>query len=224
MRVARSASGERPGPPAGQDLREAVEWRDGAGWFGFSWCHSRPPLSPNTRMCRPCSAPAAELVTHIEPRAPPAKRSSRCGVVVHLPARHRAAELGGELDELEPGDEAREMVGMGADVAEHQRRRRPVPARSASSRPDPVGLGLAARWPWMYSTWSWRMRAERAAPDHRPGVAHHRIAGVVVGRAEHEAAASHSLDQVERVGERRGERLVADHVEAPCDGVRAPAG
>ena len=55
--------------------------------------------------------------------------------------------------------------------------------------------------------------AELARRDPLARLAHHRKAGVVVGQPEHEAGAPHGLDQVERVVEVGGQRLVADHVD-----------
>ena len=56
--------------------------------------------------------------------------------------------------------------------------------------------------------------AELARLDPRARLAHHRMAGVVVGQAEHEAGAAHGPHEVERVVERGGQRLVADDVDA----------
>ena len=56
--------------------------------------------------------------------------------------------------------------------------------------------------------------AERARLDPLARLAHHREARVVVGQAEHQARAPDRLDQVERVRDRGGHRLVADHVDA----------
>ena len=85
---------------------------------------------------------------------------------MHLPSGHGAAELGRDLAQLEPGDEGGQMMGVGADVAEHQGRaallghEAPVGGRVA------IGLVSAASWPWMYSTCSCRIGAELAALHH----------------------------------------------------------
>ena len=57
-------------------------------------------------------------------------------------------------------------------------------------------------------------RAELARADPLARLAHQRVAGVVVGQAEHEAGAPHRPHQVERVVDRGRHRLVADHVDA----------
>ena len=62
-------------------------------------------------------------------------------------------------------------------------------------------------------------RAERAVPDHGAGVADQGIARVVVGDAEDEAARLDPPDQVLRVRELGGQRLVADHVQAGLERV-----
>ena len=59
-----------------------------------------------------------------------------------------------------------------------------------------------------------RDRAELARAHPLARLAHQRVAGVVVGQAEHEAGAPHRPHQVERVVDRGGHRLVADHVDA----------
>ena len=109
---------------------------------------------------------------------------------MHLPPRHHAAELGRDLGQLEPDDEAREMMGMGADVAEHQRcaaqlgHEAPVGGRLA------VGLGRPGEIALDVLHMQLADRPELAALHHGAGVAHHRIAGVIVGQAEYQAAAS----------------------------------
>ena len=57
-------------------------------------------------------------------------------------------------------------------------------------------------------------RAQLARADPLARLAHQRVAGIVVGQAEHEAGAAHRPHQVERVVDRGGHRLVADHVDA----------
>ena len=152
-------------------------------------------------MCSPCSAPAAELVTHIEPRAGPAKRSSRWAKSAIGRPGSDGADLGRHRGELEPGDEARQMVRVGPDVAQHQRggalRGVEAPVRGGI----PVGLGRPREVALDVLDVDLADRAERAVPHHRAGVADHRVAGVVVGQAEHAAARPHPPHQIERVVE-----------------------
>jgi hypothetical protein len=107
------------------------------------------------------------------------------GVVGDLSARHRATELGCDLTELEAGDVGGEMVGVGADVAQHQgrpalrRREAPVGRRIA------IGFGRGGEVALDVLDVELADGAERAGPHHGPGVAHHRIAGVIVCGAEH---------------------------------------
>ncbi len=49
---------------------------------------------------------------------------------------------------------------------------------------------------------------------HRPRLSDHRIAGVVVGQHEERIGLGRHLRQLLRLGQRRGQRLVADHVDA----------
>ena len=63
-------------------------------------------------------------------------------------------------------------------------------------------------------------RAELAGRDHLARLPHQRMAGVVVREAEDEPARAHHLLQRQRVVERAGQRLVADHVDARLRGMR----
>jgi hypothetical protein len=70
---------------------------------------------------------------------------------------------------------------------------------------------------------------ELARRHHVAGLSHHGIAGVVVGQAENQPGPPHRLDQVERVLQAVGHRLVADDVDAAIeegarDGVMAVVG
>ena len=56
--------------------------------------------------------------------------------------------------------------------------------------------------------------ADPARFDLGPRLAHHGIAGIGVGDAEEAAAALYGLDQVAGLGQRRRQRLVANHVDA----------
>ena len=93
----------------------------------------------------------------------------------------------------------------------------PPPDCAGSVRQDacfcPVSSSLVVSQSCGYSTWTTRMVP--SSPAHpRARLAHHRVAGVVVGQPEHQTGAPHGVDQVERVVDRGGHRLVADHVDA----------
>ena len=107
---------------------------------------------------------------------------------------------------------------MGADVAHHQR-------RAAALRVEAPGQGAARRRVAFMRFAALHVLdlnqadgAELSGIDHRPGLPHHRVAGVVVGQAEHDAGGLHPRVQCLRFGECVGHRLVADHVEAEIDG------
>ena len=57
-------------------------------------------------------------------------------------------------------------------------------------------------------------RAELPGQYHLARLAYHRVGGKSVGDAEDEAARPCPFGEVERISERRGQRLVADHVDA----------
>ena len=59
--------------------------------------------------------------------------------------------------------------------------------------------------------------ADVAVADHGARLPDHREAGVVEGVAEDDAGSADAADEIERVVEIGGERLVADHVEAALD-------
>ena len=58
------------------------------------------------------------------------------------------------------------------------------------------------------------MAAQFPIRYHLPGLPHHGISRVIVGQTKDQAGATHGLGQIERVGQRGGERFVADHVDA----------
>src|SRR2546425_12484166 len=59
--------------------------------------------------------------------------------------------------------------------------------------------------------------AQLAGRHHLARLTHHRVARVIVRDAEDEPGAPYRLHEVERVLDRRGHRLVADHVDAPVE-------
>ena len=136
------------------------------------------------------------------------------GVVVDESVGHDVADLRGDGADLESGDEAQQVVRVGADVTHHQRR--PTLDRVVAPRQCTLGIGVAFGGLAALHVFDLDQLdlAELAVGDHGPGLTHHRIARVVVGQAEHEAGVADGGNDVGRLGERVGERFVADHVES----------
>jgi hypothetical protein len=144
------------------------------------------PRTPDTRSRRQFSTPAAAWVTQNEPRAPLSNRSSRPGVVVDETVGHDVADLGGDLGDLEAGDEPDQVVGVGADVADHERRPAPNGVVAPGERTVGVGVALGRLAALHVLDLDQLELAELTVGDHRPRLADHRVPGVVVGQAEHE--------------------------------------
>ncbi|MNL25655.1 hypothetical protein D3C87_1471430 [compost metagenome] len=121
------------------------------------------------------------------------------GVVVELAARHKTVEIGGKLFQLQPGDEGAEIIGMRADVA----------GRAAGARAGRIGAPgrlLLARLLDILRQPVLRIfhlhqpdRADVAVLNHLARLAHHRIAGVVVGEHEQCIAVVGRLLQLLRI-------------------------
>jgi hypothetical protein len=105
-------------------------------------------------------------------------------------------------------------MGVGADVAQDQRCAALLGREAPARRRIAVGFGRGREVALDVLDVELADGAERPAFHLRAGVPDHGVAGVVVGQAEHAPARAHALDQVESIGKGRGERLVADHVEA----------
>ena len=112
------------------------------------------------------------------------------------------------------GDEAGEIVGVGADVAERSRRGRCAPGRCASRLLLAGVLKRRGEPVLRIFDLDHAELAELAGGDHLARLPDHRIAGVVVGQAEDSPVRSDRLARGQRVVERGGERLVADDVDA----------
>ena len=131
-------------------------------------------------------------------------------VVVGLAAGHDGADVGRHLVHLQPGDEAQQLVGVGADVAHHQRcaAARRVGFPGGAARP---GLGAAALHVFHLHQAD---VAQLAVGHHGARLAHQRVAAVVVGQAKHPAGVLHALAQLLGLGQGVGHGLVADDVKA----------
>ena len=110
---------------------------------------------------------------------------------------------------------------MGADVADRSRRRPTAPDRCATSACFwPVCLERLGQ-PVLRVLDLHDADRARARPSATicPRLPHHRIAGVVVGQDEERARLSRpARASFLRVGQRRGQRLVADHMDAALAG------
>ena len=177
--------GAGPGAAAGEEPLRLAEGRE-------PQVVRVPPAPTRSRPCRRRRAGAARSRCRSPPgctRASPAPRPrSAAGRGRCRPRRRpgtKAWRSAAELLELQPGDEAREVEGVGADVADA--------AAGAGARRigPPLGL-LLARWPRPASPASpGRTRPARrgSSPSspvahHRPRLPDHRVAGVVVGEDE----------------------------------------
>ena len=97
----------------------------------------------------------------------------------------------------------------------------PAPERAGSVRQPacfgPVSSTGVASQSWAYSTCTTRIWPSRPVGDHGARLPDHRVAGVVVGEHEERVRLGRRLLQPLRLGERRGQRLVADHVDAALE-------
>ena len=94
----------------------------------------------------------------------------------------------------------------------------PAPERAGSVRHSaclwPVVSILVVSQSCTYSAWMSRIVAELALLHHLARLPHHRIAGVVVREREDLAGFFDELGELLRLPQRRGQRLVADDVDA----------
>jgi len=139
------------------------------------------------------------------------------GVVIELAAFDEAGQIGAELAQLQTGNEARKIVGMGADIADTTagtgalRIGAPIRlflARSLQPFGQPV-LGIFH----LYDA----EIAKRALGHHLPCVPDHRIAGVVIGNSEDAATFRRQFREAFRFLQGRGQRLIADHMNASLE-------
>ena len=133
------------------------------------------------------------------------------GVVIDTPAGDKALQVGGELGKRQARDEIGEVEGMGADIACRTTRTR---ARRIGA---PIGLFVVdlMRQP-ILGVFNLHQPniAQIAGLHHGFGLADHRIASVVVGQGKHYARGFGGFGQLFRLRQRRGQRFVADHMDA----------
>ena len=136
------------------------------------------------------------------------------GVVVELAAVHKSRQISADLVHLLAADEARQVFGVGADVAQRT-------TRSGLRRVHaPRGLLLARGFqrgaqPVLHVLGVHQADfAQIARRHHGPGLARHGVAAVVVGQRKQAVAGAHAGHQRLRVSQCRGQRLVANHVDA----------
>ena len=117
--------------------------------------------------------------------------------------------------DVHPGGKTRQVLRVTADRAHHQREaaslRVEYPLEAIGARRVFQLRGHAALDVFdLYQTQS----AQRAVLHERADMARHRVRGVAMGDAEHAVAGPHAPREILRFGERDGDRLVANHVEA----------
>ena len=147
------------------------------------------------------------------PRAPPAKRSS---IPALSSSRGRARSSSGRPPAPRSSGRLTNSARLKACVPMSPTRR---PARCAGSvRQSACFCPVASSFVVSQSCAIFHLhdadRAELAGRHHLARLPHHRVAGVVVRQDEHAVRSPPRPRQVERVLERRGQRLVADHVDA----------
>ena len=137
-------------------------------------------------------------------------------VVLEFAERHEGLDVGGELLDLESGDEADEMIGMRADIGDD------------AARPCVLGIGApglldallferhrqpAERELGLHDS----QTSDRALGDEHARMTHHRVAGIIVGDGEQAIGFRRPLNEIASVFEPGSERLVADHMNAAIE-------
>ena len=135
-------------------------------------------------------------------------------VIVKHPARHHGPHVGRDPGHAAATHVAGQMVGMGANIAQHQRR--------------PAALGV--QFPTQFVSQKAALHRQRhtalqilglhdadvaqhAGLDHGPRLPHHGVAAVIVGQAKRQLGLFHQFDQVPGLAQRVDHRFVADHVQ-----------
>ena len=136
------------------------------------------------------------------------------GIVIDPPPRHEALQVGAERLQLQPADKAGQVIGMGADVADAAAGAgaRRVGAPFGLFRPG--GLQRLGQPVLRIFHLHHPQLAQFARRHHLARLAHHRIAGIVMGQDEQRLRALRRLQHPLGLGQRRGQRLVTDHVDA----------
>ena len=157
--------------------------------WGTSWFHSRVPLVPLTRMARLFSTPAAAWVTQKGATCAVFKMKEGTGVVMENAIGGDGTGFCSDFGDFETGDEAGEVVGVGADVSHYEGGTTGFGVEAP--REGTVGRGRdrfsSALPPWTYSIWTRRMVPSCPSATMAFGLTDEGVAGVVVGEAEDEA-------------------------------------
>ena len=123
-------------------------------------------------------------------------------------------EFGGQLAAIQSGHKTGEIVSVSSDVSQ----RTSGTALSRVGAPGGLFLsGLLQRCgqPVLrIFNLDHANRSQLSTGDHLPGLAHQRIAGIVVRHRKEQPGAAHGPLQVLGILESGGERLVADDVDA----------
>ena len=135
-------------------------------------------------------------------------------VVVEPAAGHEGRQLAGEAFQSEAGNEAGQIVGVGADVADRAAGTGPVGIDAPAGLLGAFVLGPARQPVLDIDRVDDTDRTEFARRHHRAGLPDHRVAGVIVGEHEELPRAGRDGREIARLRERRRQRLVADDVEA----------
>ena len=213
-REARSASGERSGPPRSMILRAAVErrpvelvrpfLRPAQPAFFAEDLDVEAVHAPDRHRTRPQAQRRAAVHAKIDHR-----------VVFERAAGHAGDEVGGEFARLLAADVARHVQSVNAAICELRRGAGlcgiVAPAHARIVRVGSVGVEAMREFGLDEPHLS-----EIAARDHRPHVAHQRIAGIaVVDGEERRRRASRRAARSSRFVERHRHRLFAQHARCP---------
>ena len=132
------------------------------------------------------------------------------GGVVEPAPRHDRADIGRDRLRLRSGHRVQQVPGVGADVTED--RRRPGAARVKAPVIGVIQIGPHRELRLDVLDLAQAELADLAVRHHGPRLPDHGKGGIVVRRAEDEAARPYPGDEVAGVVQVGGERLVADDV------------
>ena len=194
-------------------MRNGSPWRANSSWLGCSWRHTSAPVSPTRRSRSPFLLPIATWLAHSAAHASVVAQQ-QMRVVVEPAAGHERRELGAQARRCSAGDEAGQLIGMRADIAQ----------RSARAGARGIGLPLGATVargflrrgePFLKVLHLHQpQRAQLARLSHGARQPDLRIGAVIVRQGEQPAGAGDGIGKVDRIGPCRGHRLVADDMEA----------
>ena len=155
-----------------------------------------------------------DLRGHEHAARPALEAQQQAGVVVELASRHEGAEVGAQALELQTGDGGDQVLGMRADVAQCAGRATAGRVGAPAGLLVVAALELGGQPALVVLDHHLAHLADRAGGHQRARLAHHRVAAVVVGHAEHAAAALDGAQQVLGLFAGVDQRLVAHDVDA----------